>query len=195
MLIGVPKEIKTNENRIALVPAGAEALVAAGHQVLIEKGAGEGSGFDDAAYTEVGAQIADPAVHLGGDFSLACFVEPHDACCANLVAESGLPDRRQTDANQLLPAWIDRDLSACGHIAAWHNGRHRRRGRRMLSVRSRLPASATAQCNARWRKGQERSNGGERADHKHENRSLCHRTPAALSRPARARATFARAST
>lgn len=61
MLIGVPKEIKTNENRIALVPAGAEALVAAGHQVLIEKGAGEGSGFDDSDYTAVGAQIAPDA--------------------------------------------------------------------------------------------------------------------------------------
>ena len=40
MKIGVPKEIKTNENRIALVPAGAEALVAAGHTVLVEQGAG-----------------------------------------------------------------------------------------------------------------------------------------------------------
>ncbi|MBA3579429.1 MAG: alanine dehydrogenase, partial [Gemmatimonadaceae bacterium] len=39
MLIGVPKEIKTNENRIALVPAGAEALVAAGHDVLVETSA------------------------------------------------------------------------------------------------------------------------------------------------------------
>ena len=51
MLIGVPKEIKTNENRIALVPAGAEALVAAGHTVFIEQGAGLGSGFTDEAYT------------------------------------------------------------------------------------------------------------------------------------------------
>lgn len=61
MLIGVPKEIKTNENRIALVPAGAETLIAAGHQVLVEKGAGEGSGFDDADYTAVGASIAPDA--------------------------------------------------------------------------------------------------------------------------------------
>src|SRR5678815_2888955 len=61
MLIGVPKEIKTNENRIALVPAGAETLVAAGHQVLIEKGAGEGSGFDDQLYVDVGAQVAPDA--------------------------------------------------------------------------------------------------------------------------------------
>jgi len=61
MKIGVPKEIKTNENRIALVPAGAEALVAAGHSVMIEKGAGEGSGFSDAMYTAVGATIGADA--------------------------------------------------------------------------------------------------------------------------------------
>jgi alanine dehydrogenase len=59
MLIGVPKEIKTNENRIALVPAGAEALVAAGHTVLVERGAGEGSGFTDEQYEAVGATIHD----------------------------------------------------------------------------------------------------------------------------------------
>ncbi|MBA3343717.1 MAG: alanine dehydrogenase, partial [Gemmatimonadales bacterium] len=57
MQIGVPKEIKTNENRIALVPAGAEALTAAGHAVFLEKGAGLGSGFSDEAYQEVGATI------------------------------------------------------------------------------------------------------------------------------------------
>lgn len=61
MLIGVPTEIKTNENRIALVPAGAEALVGGGHQVMIERGAGEGSGFPDASYEAVGAEIVDTA--------------------------------------------------------------------------------------------------------------------------------------
>jgi len=61
MKIGVPKEIKTNENRVALVPAGAEAFAAAGHSVLIEKGAGEGSGFPDEAYTGVGAKIGADA--------------------------------------------------------------------------------------------------------------------------------------
>ncbi|HEY0023811.1 MAG TPA: alanine dehydrogenase [Longimicrobium sp.] len=59
MLIGVPKEIKTNENRIALVPAGAEALVQAGHQVMVERGGGLGSGFTDEQYTSVGATIHD----------------------------------------------------------------------------------------------------------------------------------------
>ena len=61
MRIGVPKEIKTNENRIALVPAGAESLVTAGHSVMIERGGGEGSGFTDAMYTAVGATIAPDA--------------------------------------------------------------------------------------------------------------------------------------
>src|ERR671910_2117173 len=61
MLIGVPKEIKTNENRIALVPAGAEALGSAGHTVVIEQGAGLGSGFPDEAYTAVGAKILPSA--------------------------------------------------------------------------------------------------------------------------------------
>jgi alanine dehydrogenase len=61
MKIGVPKEIKTNENRVALVPAGAEALVAAGHSVMIEKGAGDGSGFPDATYTAVGAKVGADA--------------------------------------------------------------------------------------------------------------------------------------
>jgi alanine dehydrogenase len=61
MKIGVPKEIKTNENRIALVPAGAETLVGAGHSVLIEAGAGLGSGFTDDDFTAVGVAIAPDA--------------------------------------------------------------------------------------------------------------------------------------
>src|SRR5438045_5223512 len=61
MKIGVPKEIKTNENRVALVPAGAEALIAAGHSVMMEKGAGEGTGFPDSAYTSVDAKIGPDA--------------------------------------------------------------------------------------------------------------------------------------
>jgi len=61
MKIGIPKEIKTNENRISLVPAGAEALVSAGHTVTVETGAGLGSGFSDAQYIAAGAQIAKDA--------------------------------------------------------------------------------------------------------------------------------------
>lgn len=61
MLIGVPTEIKTNENRVALVPAGADVLVRAGHDVVLQRGAGTGSGFSDRAYEDVGARILDTA--------------------------------------------------------------------------------------------------------------------------------------
>ncbi|MBI4318161.1 MAG: alanine dehydrogenase [Chloroflexi bacterium] len=57
MIIGIPKEIKDNEFRVALTPAGAEALVGAGHRVLVEAGAGLGSGFGDDEYRGVGVQI------------------------------------------------------------------------------------------------------------------------------------------
>lgn len=57
MIIGVPKEIKNNENRVALTPAGAEAFVKAGHQVVIEDNAGVGSGINNEEYTAVGAKI------------------------------------------------------------------------------------------------------------------------------------------
>ncbi|MEN2283657.1 alanine dehydrogenase [Algoriphagus sp. SE2] len=57
MIIGVPKEIKNNENRVALTPAGAKELVKRGHTVYIQHTAGEGSGFPDEAYVEAGANI------------------------------------------------------------------------------------------------------------------------------------------
>jgi alanine dehydrogenase len=59
MRIGVPKEIKPDEYRVALTPAGARELVQDGHEVLVETGAGEGSAFADAAYRAVGARTAD----------------------------------------------------------------------------------------------------------------------------------------
>lgn len=57
MLIGVPKEIKNNENRVALTPAGAIELTKRGHTVYVQSTAGEGSGFPDETYIEAGASI------------------------------------------------------------------------------------------------------------------------------------------
>jgi len=59
MIIGIPKEIKEQENRISVTPAVAEQLVRRGHAVLVETGAGCGSGFPDEAYRGVGAEIID----------------------------------------------------------------------------------------------------------------------------------------
>ncbi|MBA1337071.1 MAG: Alanine dehydrogenase [Firmicutes bacterium] len=59
MIIGVPKEIKANENRVAITPAGVEAFVRAGHEVVIEKSAGVGSGITDEEYAAAGAKMLD----------------------------------------------------------------------------------------------------------------------------------------
>ncbi|KMY53734.1 alanine dehydrogenase [Bacillus sp. FJAT-27231] len=64
MIIGVPKEIKNNENRVAITPAGVTTLVNAGHTVLVEKDAGLGSGFTNEEYQEFGAQLIDSAKDL-----------------------------------------------------------------------------------------------------------------------------------
>lgn len=62
MIIGILKEIKTEENRVCMTPAGAEVLIKGGHRVLVENGAGMGSAFPDALYKAVGAElIATPA--------------------------------------------------------------------------------------------------------------------------------------
>lgn len=59
MIIGVPKEIKAQEFRVALTPAGARTLAEDGHRVLVQTRAGEGSGFADAAYRQAGAELVD----------------------------------------------------------------------------------------------------------------------------------------
>src|SRR5438067_5040915 len=64
MIVGVPSEIKTAENRVALVPAGVEALVGDGHSVLVEQGAGIGSGFADETYRAVGATLVPKAADV-----------------------------------------------------------------------------------------------------------------------------------
>ncbi|MFS0836216.1 alanine dehydrogenase [Paenibacillus sp. 1P03SA] len=64
MRIGVPKEIKNNENRVAVTPSGVVAFVKAGHEVLIEKNAGIGSGFTNEEYLTAGASLLDQAADV-----------------------------------------------------------------------------------------------------------------------------------
>ena len=68
MIIGVPREIKNNENRVALIPAGTQELVKRGHTVYVQSGAGTGSGFADEHYVQAGAKIISGAEEI---FSLA----------------------------------------------------------------------------------------------------------------------------
>ncbi len=64
MLIGVPKEIKTHEYRVGMVPSSVREVIHHGHQVLVETGAGLGIGFDDQAYIAAGAKIAKTAAEI-----------------------------------------------------------------------------------------------------------------------------------
>lgn len=64
MIIGVPTEIKSDEYRVSLVPAGAEILIKAGHQVLVQAGAGLGTGIEDADYAAHGAEVVPSAAEV-----------------------------------------------------------------------------------------------------------------------------------
>ncbi|HLI51864.1 MAG TPA: alanine dehydrogenase, partial [Thermomicrobiaceae bacterium] len=59
MLVGVPKEIKDNENRVSTTPGGIREYISHGHQVIVERNAGTGSGFSDEEYGEAGAELVD----------------------------------------------------------------------------------------------------------------------------------------
>jgi alanine dehydrogenase len=68
--VGVLSEIKVQENRVALTPAGADRLVAAGHQVLVQRGAGVGSGLADEIYAKAGARVVEGAESVWGEADL-----------------------------------------------------------------------------------------------------------------------------
>lgn len=67
MIVGIPKEIKPNENRVGAVPSGVELLVQNGHKVLVETNAGIGSGYSDQEYSSVGATIVSSATDVYGE--------------------------------------------------------------------------------------------------------------------------------
>lgn len=64
MIVGVPTETKQDEYRVAMIPAGVEELIQAGHQVVIQRGAGTGSGVPDSEYAELGADLVDSAADV-----------------------------------------------------------------------------------------------------------------------------------
>src|SRR5689334_16524118 len=66
MIVGVPTEIKADERRVSLTPAGAAAFRSHGHRVLVQRGAGVGSGFSDADYRAAGASVVENAAAVWG---------------------------------------------------------------------------------------------------------------------------------
>jgi len=75
VIVGVVTEIKAQENRVALTPAGADRLVAGGHKVRVQSGAGRNSGFEDADYVKAGASIAPDAATVFGECELVLKVK------------------------------------------------------------------------------------------------------------------------
>ena len=106
MLVGVPKEIKNHEYRVGLTPGGARELSARGHQVLLQRGAGEGAGLADEAYEAAGAQVVADAAEVYARAEMVIKVkEPQPVECAMLRPGQLLyaylhlaPDPEQTHA-------------------------------------------------------------------------------------------------
>ncbi len=75
MIVGVPAEIKDNERRVGMTPVGVRELADRGHRVLVQAGAGAGSGFDDASYLAAGAHVVDTAAEAWGAAQLVVKVK------------------------------------------------------------------------------------------------------------------------
>ncbi|WP_017260136.1 alanine dehydrogenase [Pedobacter arcticus] len=75
MIIGIPKEIKNNENRVAITPAGVKSFVDQNHRVYIQKSAGEGSGFSDDEYRNAGAQLLETIEEVYAIAEMVCKVK------------------------------------------------------------------------------------------------------------------------
>jgi alanine dehydrogenase len=85
MIVGVPKETKRDEYRVSLLPVGAEELVRAGHQVIVERSAGAGSGLPDEAYLACGATLVDTSAEVFGRADLIVKVKEPQAPELNLI--------------------------------------------------------------------------------------------------------------
>lgn len=95
MLIGVPREIKVHEYRVGLVPASVRELVSRGHRVIVEKGAGLGSGFEDAAYRAAGARLVGSTRAVFGRAQMIVKVK-----------EPQIPECRRLRRGQLLVTYL-----------------------------------------------------------------------------------------
>ena len=90
MIVGIPKEIKNNENRVSLTPAGAHELVQRGHTVYIQHTAGINSGFSDEEYEKVGARILPTIEDVYAIAEMIIKVKEPIECEYNLVRKGQL---------------------------------------------------------------------------------------------------------
>ncbi|WP_423190118.1 alanine dehydrogenase [Alkalibacterium sp. f15] len=124
MLIGLPKEIKNNEFRVGLTPFNVQRLVAGGHDVLVEKSAGEGSGYSDQEYLENGAKMIDTAKEVWDSADMVIKVkEPLKAeykyFRKDLVLFTYL---HLSAAPELTKALVDNEVTAIGYETVTKDG-------------------------------------------------------------------------
>ncbi len=155
MKIGCPTEIKPQEFRVGVTPSAAQEAVAHGHTVLIQKGAGIGAGFDDAAYTAAGAQIIDTAEEVFATADMIVKVKEPQAVERKMLREGQLlftylhlaPDPEQT-----------KDLLASGCTAiAYETVTDRNGGLPLLAPMSEVAGKLAPQMGA-WTL--QKANGG-----------------------------------
>ena len=155
MKIGCPTEIKPQEFRVGITPSAAQEAVAHGHTVLIQKGAGIGAGFDDAAYTAAGAQIIDTAEEVFATADMIVKVKEPQAVERKMLREGQLlftylhlaPDPEQT-----------KDLLASGCTAiAYETVTDRNGGLPLLAPMSEVAGKLAPQMGA-WTL--QKANGG-----------------------------------
>jgi len=87
MIVGILKEIKSEENRVCMTPAGVEVMVQNGHPVLVEKGAGQGSGFNDESYVRAGAEIVSTPAEVYERSEMVMHVKEPQPSEYNLIRE------------------------------------------------------------------------------------------------------------
>ena len=106
MIVGILKEIKAEENRVCMTPAGAEVLAQHGHTILIEKGAGQGSGFADEMYSKAGAKVLDASQAIFAEAEMVMHVKEPQPSEYEMIRPGQIvftylhlaADRRQTEA-------------------------------------------------------------------------------------------------
>ena len=106
MIVGILKEIKVQENRVAMTPAGVEVMKLNGHTLLVEKNAGAGSGFEDEAYAQAGAEIVATAKEIFARADMVMHVKEPQPSEYDLIRKDQIvwtylhlaADKAQTDA-------------------------------------------------------------------------------------------------
>ena len=154
MLIGVPKEVKNHEYRVGQVPGGVRNLVARGHRVLVQRGAGEGSGLPDALYAEAGATLVDTAEEAWSADLIIKVKEP-------VASEYPLIRPRQTiytyfhlaAVPELATVLLEREVSAVAYETIALEDGHLPLLEPMSEVAGKMAAQVAASCLTREQGG------------------------------------------